>query len=197
MQVHLSKPGGQREGPFTVEQINRDLAANKYQDEDYWAWYEGLDAWVPLHTVPGIVDSPHETSPPGEAATASALPIEALEHIFIFTPGEGPAVMESKITTEMLEGIVGADIEAIRAQAPRDVFGRCNIPSQLAAEGHVPQAAWRAMSALKPDLVKQAQAGAYRTCVRIFEIESREKVAVFLFYKKGAMEERSAKTRAG
>src|SRR5437660_3307761 len=54
MQVHLSKPGGQREGPLTVEQINRDLAARKYNDSDYWAWYEGLESCVPLHAVPGI-----------------------------------------------------------------------------------------------------------------------------------------------
>jgi len=54
MNIHLSKPGGQREGPFTVEQINRALAAKKYQDTDYWAWHEGLTEWVPLHSVPGI-----------------------------------------------------------------------------------------------------------------------------------------------
>lgn len=54
MKIHLSKPGGQREGPFTVEQINCDLAAKKYQDTDYWAWHEGLSDWVPLHSVPGV-----------------------------------------------------------------------------------------------------------------------------------------------
>src|SRR4051812_23852873 len=54
MQIHLSKPGGQREGPFTVEQVNRDLAAGRYNDNDYWAWYEGLASWIPLHSVPGI-----------------------------------------------------------------------------------------------------------------------------------------------
>ena len=55
MKIHLSKPGGQREGPFTVEQINADLAAKKYHDTDYWAWHEGLTNWVPLHSVPGII----------------------------------------------------------------------------------------------------------------------------------------------
>src|SRR5438309_11270382 len=54
MQIHLSKPGGQREGPFTVDEINRDLAARRYVDNDYWAWYEGLNSWVPLHSVPGV-----------------------------------------------------------------------------------------------------------------------------------------------
>src|SRR5882672_7349321 len=55
MKIHLSKPGGQREGPFTLEQINRDLRARKYHDSDYWAWYDGLEAWIPLHAVPGVM----------------------------------------------------------------------------------------------------------------------------------------------
>ena len=54
MQIYLVKPGGQREGPFSLEEINRDLAARKYRDTDYWAWYEGLTDWVPLHSIPGI-----------------------------------------------------------------------------------------------------------------------------------------------
>ena len=55
MQIHLSKPGGQREGPYTLEQINRDLAALKYRDTDYWAWHEGMAEWVPLYALPGVV----------------------------------------------------------------------------------------------------------------------------------------------
>lgn len=73
MQIHLSKPGGQREGPFTIDQINRDLANRKYRDADYWAWYEGLDAWVPLHSVPGVLilpESPAEPPPAPKKAPA-------------------------------------------------------------------------------------------------------------------------------
>ena len=74
MQIHLSKPGGQREGPFTIDQINRDLANRKYRDADYWAWYEGLDAWVPLHAVPGILILPEAANPP---AVPQAAPVKA------------------------------------------------------------------------------------------------------------------------
>jgi hypothetical protein len=70
MQIHLSKPGGQREGPFTVDQINRDLANRKYRDADYWAWYDGLDAWVPLHSVPGVVTMPEASAPPAVPSSA-------------------------------------------------------------------------------------------------------------------------------
>lgn len=75
MNIHLSRPGGQREGPFSLEQINRDLAAKKYSETDYWAWYEGLGEWVPLHSVPGVLpESPAcAIQPPAtQDATAEA-----------------------------------------------------------------------------------------------------------------------------
>jgi hypothetical protein len=72
MNIHLSRPGGQREGPFTLDQINQDLAANKYRDTDYWAWYEGLVEWVPLHQVPGVVRNraPEPSTEPKQDVTA-------------------------------------------------------------------------------------------------------------------------------
>ena len=54
MQIHLCKPGGQQEGPYPLEQIKQDLAANKYSDNDYWAWHEGIPKWVPLYLIPGL-----------------------------------------------------------------------------------------------------------------------------------------------
>src|SRR5438876_11162431 len=74
MEIYLSKPGGQREGPYNLEQINRDLAAKKYSDSDYWGWYEGLEAWVPLYSIPGIVESPNRArSTPAEAESESEI----------------------------------------------------------------------------------------------------------------------------
>ncbi len=54
MQIYLAKPGGPKEGPYSLEKINADLAARKYKDDDYWAWHEGLTAWVPLYSVGGV-----------------------------------------------------------------------------------------------------------------------------------------------
>jgi hypothetical protein len=213
MEIHLARPGGQREGPFSIEQINANIAAQEYRDSDYWAWYEGLDSWVPLHQVPGIIDAPQSLAeanapePPvtrradtevvqrpvadaadpktsGPSKLFSGMPVQALEQIFIFTNGEGPVAMQSPLTSQLVREIIGADFEAIFNQAPRDVFGRCSIPAQLAEQGKVPASAWRAMSALRPQLTQQARDGGYRICVRTFEIEAGQQVAVFLFYKK-------------
>ena len=214
MQVHLSRPGGQREGPYTVEEINRDLAVQKYRDTDYWAWYEGLEAWVPLHAVPGVVPlrpssapppptEPQETpiaaemqpaaapsgSKPKSEATppqqiTSGMPAAALEHIFIFTSGEGPSTMQSPVTGMMLQEITGEELGKLRERVPRDVFGRCDIGQRLRKEGAVPDAAWKAMSALKPEIVKRAHEGHYRICVRTFNVQPEEVVAAFLFYDK-------------
>jgi hypothetical protein len=222
MEIHLSKPGGEREGPYTLEQINAGLAQKKYRDTDYWAWYEGLESWVPLHQIPGVVQSmetemivrapelpasssnlaapeedtqlifskavasPKQPTAGGrsDSSLQSGMPIASLEHIFIFTDGEGPHAMRSHITGMILQEITGADLESIRKQASREVFGRCNIPQQLAAQQRVPDSAWRAVSALKPELAQHARDGRCRICIRSFEIESGQKVAAFLFYNK-------------
>ena len=249
MQIHLSKPGGQREGPFSLDQINQDLAARKYKDSDYWAWYEGLEAWVPLHSVPGIKtgpggasefvpkqeeqfaittevhqtpDKPAKEAEPAEmipavaqkpeAATAttaavtkealptaemtgtgaqskvySGMPAAALEQIFIFTTGDGPALRQSGVASMMLLEIIGESPDDIRERVRRDVFGKCNISDRIRKEGKVPGSAWRAMSSLQPELVQRAKEGAYRTCVRTFRTENEDLVAAFLFYNKAKL----------
>lgn len=335
MQIHLSKPGGQREGPFTVEEINRDLAARRYGDNDYWAWYEGLNSWVPLHSVPGVraptsstANEPTDSAPkveepkaneeeceaPGifeketlemsgegsqqedeslgeaqpatardetptrpaeaddyapepeeepsvagehgftaedqetevfeervsiqtaiaerereasepepeesrtenieqdeqpaeteeqEAAAPSAelsapttvreskvfsgLPADALEQIFVFTSGEGPSIRQSGVVAMMMLEMVGEDPDSLRQRVPRDVFGQCTVGERIRHDGKVPGAAWRAMSALRPELVERAKAGEYRTCVRTFTTEADDLVAIFLFYNKAKL----------
>ena len=207
MQIHLAKPGGERLGPYTIEQVNKDLVGKKYRDSDYWAWYDGADAWVPLYSVPGVVTgSSHSASTasassastsaartqepepqptePAAPQLASGMPFEGLQQIFIFTTGEGPALTKSPIAVAVFQKIIGADWAKIREKVPRDVFGRCDIGARLRQQGKIPETAWRAMSALKPDLVQQAKSGALRTCVRTFSTEGGKMVAVFLFYAK-------------
>ena len=273
-QVYLSKPAGQREGPFTVDQINHDLATKKYKDTDYWAWYDGLSEWVPLHAVPGVrapgrpqpagapapAPEPKKASPPqapaqndtstfsatrsgtlgadediftrvkkptkeparpsvaepapepiesaklaapanegifrqaqpaeseaSQTQVGSGLPFPALEQIFIFTTGEGRAVMQSPVVAGMLQDVVGEELSVIRSRVGRDIIGRCDFGERLRRDGAIPEAAWRAMATLKPEVVRLAREGNYRACVRIFTTGAKEVVALFLFYNKQKM----------
>ena len=261
IQIHLSKPGGQREGPYTLEQINRDLAEKKYRDTDYWAWHEGLTEWVPLYALPGVsatgaaaapaaaTPAPKEVAAPvkpqviadkGPAAVvspvvaaaapapetvatpakpraaspddaapevstvvvasagpepeegpagacpqvSSGMPSAALEHIFVFTTGEGPLVWQSPAVARMLEEIIGESLGALRQNITRDVVAKCAAGGLLKPDGSISDAVWRAMAAHRPALVQQARDRLYRICVRTFRIEADTVVALVLFYNK-------------
>ena len=55
---------GQQLGPFTLEEINRQLSEGAIIASDL-AWHEGLSEWVPLTSIPGVVFTPaHGLRPP-------------------------------------------------------------------------------------------------------------------------------------
>ncbi len=56
MRITLAR-GGQKYGPFTVDQVNSMLIAGKAAASDL-AWVEGTPDWVALGSVPGIVTMP-------------------------------------------------------------------------------------------------------------------------------------------
>ena len=71
MQIYLARPGADREGPFSLQDILQDLQAGKYGENDFWAWYEGLPQWMPLHQLlrsPEIMECP--ASPPAQSPDA-------------------------------------------------------------------------------------------------------------------------------
>ena len=196
MQIYLSTPGGQREGPYTLEQIVQDLAASKYRDTDYWAWHEGLPEWVPLYLLPGISQdadsapvSPPVPEPEKEPAApsprvSSGMPADALEQIFMFTTGDGPPLLQSPMVARMLKEIIGTDPEALHEGIPRDVVARCAATELLKPDGSISDAVWRAMAAHRPTLVQQAREKLYHVCIRTFRIEADVLVALVLFYNK-------------
>ena len=196
MQIYLSTPGGQREGPYTLEQIVQDLAANKYRDTDYWAWHEGLPEWVPLYQLPGIakdadpnpasapVAEPEKESAAPSPQVSSGMPAGALEQIFMFTTGDGPPLLQSPTVARMLKEIIGTDPEAFPIGIPRDVVARCAAAELLKPDGSISDAVWRAMAAHRPALVQQAREKLYHVCIRTFRIEADVVVALVLFYNK-------------
>jgi len=63
MQIHIARDGKQL-GPFSLEEINQQLAAGTLSLSDQ-VWYEGAAGWAALSTVPGV----------SAGAPASAAPI--------------------------------------------------------------------------------------------------------------------------
>jgi len=61
-------------GPFSLEEINRQLAAGTLSLSDN-AWYEGASGWAPLSSVPGVSTGVANTPASAPAAgTPSAAP---------------------------------------------------------------------------------------------------------------------------
>jgi len=109
MQIHLCKPGGQQEGPYTLEQIEQDLAAKKYSDTDYWAWHEGLPEWVPLYLIPGL--SPTENAAAAETAAPESEEGKA--------PGRAEAAPPAATTPAVAAVPAPARPQRPSAEAPR------------------------------------------------------------------------------
>ena len=72
MQIHIAR-NGQPMGPFSLEEVNRQLAAGTLSLADQ-AWYEGAAGWAPLSTVPGVSGSGTTSSPSPAAATTPGAP---------------------------------------------------------------------------------------------------------------------------
>ena len=62
MQIYVGREGNQQ-GPYSLEQIQQYLAQGRLQLTDS-AWYEGLDQWIPLSEVPGVVAAQSQVPPP-------------------------------------------------------------------------------------------------------------------------------------
>jgi Domain of unknown function (DUF4190)/GYF domain 2 len=69
MQIHIAR-NGQPVGPFSLEEVNRQLATGTLSLSDQ-AWYEGAAGWAPLSTVPGVTGI---TSPSPVSATTPSIP---------------------------------------------------------------------------------------------------------------------------
>lgn len=76
MQIHIARDGKQL-GPFSLEEINRQLAAGTLSLSDN-AWYEGASGWAPLSTVPGVTGGASSSaSIPAATPSVAAAPTAA------------------------------------------------------------------------------------------------------------------------
>ena len=70
MQVHIDR-GGQRFGPYTIEQVNTHLAEGSILSSDL-GWSDGMTDWLPITQVPGITFV--EAAPPPTPSDLPSLP---------------------------------------------------------------------------------------------------------------------------
>ncbi len=63
MQITANKDG-QDYGPFSLEELQRQVANGTFTLEDY-AWYEGCEEWIYMADVPGIQDAPKPAAKAG------------------------------------------------------------------------------------------------------------------------------------
>jgi hypothetical protein len=76
MQIHVARDGKQV-GIFSLEEINRQLAAGTLSLSDQ-AWYEGAAGWAALSTVPGVSAAAATRPSPVSPAVASVPPAAAV-----------------------------------------------------------------------------------------------------------------------
>jgi uncharacterized RDD family membrane protein YckC len=73
IQIYVRR-NGQRTGPFSLEEINRHLAAGAFDPVDQ-AWSEGSPGWKPLASFAGVI------VPGGASSTAMPIAIATPAHI--------------------------------------------------------------------------------------------------------------------
>jgi hypothetical protein len=124
------------------------------------------------------------TETPGKPLLASGLPFAALEHIFIFTTGEGRLLFQSEAVVRKLQEIVGKPVAAIREKAPVDVIGHANVGVEMMLNRAIPDKAWRALFSIKPVLAQGAKDDLYHVCTRAFTTEDNDTIGALFFYSK-------------
>ena len=91
MQIHVARDGKEL-GVFSLEEINRQLAAGTLRPTDQ-AWYEGAAGWAALSTIPGVVTAPAPASTmpavsstaPVAAAPAAVVPPQNREQLALLS----------------------------------------------------------------------------------------------------------------
>lgn len=68
-QIHIDR-NGERFGPFSLEDVNSHLASGSLQPTDL-AWSDGMQSWVPIGQIPGIITSVGSAAPPPPAPAAN------------------------------------------------------------------------------------------------------------------------------
>jgi hypothetical protein len=95
MEIYVARDGN-RLGPYSDEEVRRQLAAGTLLSTDL-AWTEGLTAWVPLGSLPGL------TAPAGGAPPPPPAPVRI--YADVGQPYYGPPQTSGAAVTSLIAGI--------------------------------------------------------------------------------------------
>lgn len=74
MQIHVGRDGTPL-GEFSLEEVNAGLASGKFLPTDL-GWYEGMENWKPLSSVPGVfIPARRGAAPPLPPSVPAGAPI--------------------------------------------------------------------------------------------------------------------------
>ena len=96
MQIHIAR-NGQKMGPFSLEEVNRQLAAGTLSLSDL-AWYEGAAGWAALSTVPGVNAGATASTASAPATAAASVSAPAMT-----VPTSGPVVPAASVPVAKTE----------------------------------------------------------------------------------------------
>jgi hypothetical protein len=101
MQIYIGRDG-QREGPFTIEEVRLRVAQGQARLDDL-AWYEGAPGWIPLREVPGLQQSAAAAVPP---AIPNPPPIPR-QTVAMAAPAAAQPPQEGLAIASLVLGILG------------------------------------------------------------------------------------------
>jgi len=65
MKIHLAGQG-QQLGPYSLRELNEEIAAGRIRPADWMAWHKGCTGWIPLAGLAGLATA--SVMPPGMTA---------------------------------------------------------------------------------------------------------------------------------
>jgi hypothetical protein len=130
MQIYIGRDG-QREGPFTIEEVRARIAQGQARPDDL-AWYDGAPGWMPLREVPGLQQPVATVVPPAIPSPPPPIPRPS---VGIPGPITAQQPQETLAIVSLVLGILGLVAIPFIASIPGVVCGHMALGKIKRAAG--------------------------------------------------------------
>ncbi len=104
MQIHIAR-NGQKLGPYSLEEVNRQLAAGTLTTADL-GWYEGAAGWMPLTSVPGVGVGSVSGGETGGGAFVPTPPVYATSSTNAFAQSTAYGGFWIRLLAYLIDGVI-------------------------------------------------------------------------------------------